>query len=230
MINRSKVMMATRKIGLMRIINSASNYFWWMVKKYSKLIKKNEIELIYSKKYFDIENGMTLPTAKDVVEILMEEFKPKSVADVGCGTGVYLREFQKKGIKIKGYDASRNAMEGAFINKSLIEFQDLTKELISKRHDLVISFETGEHIPKEYSDIFVKNITKLGNIVVFSASQPYQGGRYHVNEQPSEYWIKIFEQNSFRYIPKKTKILRKKFEDRKCVWWLPKNALVFQKP
>jgi len=173
---------------------------------------------------------MTMPTAKEVVGILIEEFRPKSVADVGCGAGVYLREFQKKGIKIKGYDASRNAAKDAFIDRSFIELQDLTKELkASKKYDLVISFETGEHIPKRYSGIFVKNISKLGDIAAFSASQPGQGGRHHVNEQQPEFWIRIFGKNNFKYLPEKTERLRKKFKDIKCVWWLQKNVLVFKK-
>ena len=230
MINRNKVMRAARILGLMRIINSASNCFWWLVKKYGRFAKKDEIGMIYSKKYFDIENSMTMPTAKEVVGILIEEFRPKSVADVGCGAGVYLREFQKKGIKIKGYDASRNAAKDAFIDRSFIELQDLTKELkASKKYDLVISFETGEHIPKRYSGIFVKNISKLGDIAAFSASQPGQGGRHHVNEQQPEFWIRIFGKNNFKYLPEKTERLRKKFKDIKCVWWLQKNVLVFKK-
>src|SRR3972149_11989561 len=101
MINRKKVMRAARILGLMRPINFASNCFWWLVKKYGRFAKKDEIGMIYSKKYFDIENSMTMPTAKEVVGILIEEFRPKSVADVGCGAGVYLRGFQTNALKNK---------------------------------------------------------------------------------------------------------------------------------
>jgi len=78
-------------------------------------------------------------SAEKVVDILFDLFKPKSVIDVGCGTGLLLKYFQSKGSKIMGY-------EGKWINKDLID------ENISNKVVKIIDFEQLELLKTEESE------------------------------------------------------------------------------
>ena len=54
---------------------------------------------------------------------------------------------------------------------------DLSKKLdMEKTFDLAISFEVAEHLDEATADIFVDNLVKLSDKIVFSAAVPMQGG------------------------------------------------------
>ena len=65
---------------------------------------------------------------------------------------------------------------------------------MKKKYDWVISLEVGEHIPKEYENIFIENLHK-NNIrgIVLSWAIKGQGGDGHVNEQDNYYIKNIFQ-------------------------------------
>lgn len=60
--------------------------------------------LIYNDKYYRWINENAGPSARNIVDILIQHSHPSSVIDAGCGTGIYLREFHKRGVKIKGIE------------------------------------------------------------------------------------------------------------------------------
>jgi hypothetical protein len=63
--------------------------------------------------------------------------------------------------------------------------------------DLVQSLEVAEHLPSSSAAGFVETLTRHGEIVLFSAAPPGQGGAYHLNEQPYGYWRDIFAQRRY---------------------------------
>ena len=146
----------------------------------------------FEQKNTDIKNL----SAEKVVNIIFDLFKPKSVIDVGCGTGLLLKHFQKKGSTIMGY-------EGKWINNELIEenipksvvniidFENLEKINIIK-HDLCLCLEVAEHVSSDHAENFFNFISQHSNIIIFSAAIPNQGGFNHVNEQWSDYWDSKF--------------------------------------
>ena len=61
----------------------------------------------YSNFFYDEMKNSSLSSAKAVIPIVMNYIKPKSVIDIGCGTGVWLKIFQENGVsKILGFDGS----------------------------------------------------------------------------------------------------------------------------
>ncbi len=54
---------------------------------------------------------------------------------------------------------------------------------LEQRFDLVVSLEVAEHLPEEAADTFIESLVRPGDIVLFSAAIPFQGGRNRVNEQ-----------------------------------------------
>ena len=43
-----------------------------------------------------------------------------------------------------------------------------------------------------FADVFVDSLCRHGELIIFSAAVPGQGGERHVNEQPLEYWREKF--------------------------------------
>jgi SAM-dependent methyltransferase len=135
-----------------------------------------------------------------LVPLLYEYFKPSSVVDYGCGIGNFLSKFRDVGVKkVLGIDGewSNNSLQMLKGNDLLL--QSLTDEMkVKEQFDMAISFEVAEHIPKEYAEKVVKDLTGFSDLVIFSAALPDQGGQNHVNEQWPDYWAKLF--NSHGYV------------------------------
>jgi len=219
-----------RRLGLLTLVAFIHQTWLNLIKWTYRLRGKSHLEAIYNDSYFAAEEEWTRPTAKAVVDIILKHFSPRSIVDVGCGSGVYLHFFQAAGVAIKGYEGSLVAIQRAPVDASFIEQYDLTKPVItSATHDLAICFEVAEHLPASAADTLVKSMTGLSSTILFSAAQPGQGGVDHINEQPWSYWAGKFEALDFRLDKEKTEELRVLFGAQGSVWWLEKNLIVLRK-
>ncbi|MGC9217634.1 class I SAM-dependent methyltransferase [Acidithiobacillus sp.] len=151
------------------------------------------MQAIYTDSFFAGQLSGTKSSATTVVPIITELFDPKSVVDVGCGAGVWLAEFHRRGVDTHGID-------GDYVNREMLQIpqdkflpHDLTKPLeLGRTFDMAVSLEVAEHLPPESAEQFVALLTSLAPVVVFSAAIPGQGGVNHVNEQWQSYWAALF--------------------------------------
>jgi hypothetical protein len=76
---------------------------------------------------------------------------------------------------------------------------DLSQPLrLQRQFDLVQSLEVAEHISAAQAPTFVENLTRHSRgLVLFSAAPPGQGGEFHINEQPYDYWRTLFRTHRF---------------------------------
>ncbi len=155
---------------------------------------------IYNKNFYKNLNE-SLESARIIAPLILKILKVKSVLDVGCGKGGFLRAFKEKGVEdIKGIEGEWVNNETTFIPKKYIMCHNLEKPLnINRKFDLVISTEVAEHLPRDLAEKFVDDLTTFGNAVLFSAAIPFQGGTNHINEQWPDYWAKLFLKRG--YIP-----------------------------
>jgi SAM-dependent methyltransferase len=164
--------------------------------------------------------------ANEIVPFIMNLLEPKSVVDVGCGIGTWLKIFSENGINdILGID-------GDFVDQRLLKIDqenfkefDLEKLYVSDRkYDLAISLEVAEHLSSESADIFVKTLTGLSDTLIFSAAIPDQGGQNHINEQKPDYWIGKFEKEGFKLFD----VLRPSLWNNENVdSWYKQNIFIF---
>jgi hypothetical protein len=97
---------------------------------------------------------------------------------------------------------------------------------VPRRFDLAISLEVAEHIPAEKADGFVRALTELSDVVLFSAAIPAQDGIGHVNEQWQSYWAAKFAALGYRACD----IVRPAIWARADIpVWYRQNALVYVK-
>ncbi|NQE35342.1 putative glycosyltransferase EpsJ [Microcoleus sp. IPMA8] len=185
----------------------------------------------YTRDFYQLIGEGTRASAKEIIPLLLDLLQPilpKSVLDVGCGTGSWLAAFHKLGI------ADCLGIDGDYVDRTLLQiplnqFQsaDLKQPLqINRTFDLVISLEVAEHLPATCAENFVDSLTQLAPVILFSAAIPFQGGVEHVNEQWPQYWVYYFQKNGYAVIDG----LRKKiWNNDKVEPWYAQNILIFVK-
>lgn len=97
----------------------------------------------------------------------LENKKFKSLIDLGCGDGRFLREVQKyyPECEICGIDYSEKAIKLAQALNPGITFQSLNiiEEVINKKYDIATAIEVLEHIPPKDLQKFIKSTYSLLN-------------------------------------------------------------------
>jgi len=149
----------------------------------------------YNKQFFEHQKNMSILSAKEVVPLIINILDPKSVVDLGCGTGTWLSVFLESGISdILGIDGpwARNVQK--LIPETKFVYSDLSEPIqIEKKFELAISLEVAEHLPEKKADQFIKSLTGLSPVVLFAAAIPGQGGTNHINERWPSYWVNKFQ-------------------------------------
>lgn len=180
----------------------------------------------YDGQFFTNIGGGSRRSAEAVVPIVVDLVHPKTVVDVGCGSGTWLSVFRAIGIEdVLGVD-------GDWVDENLLRIPrecflraDLEKPLaLDKRFDLVASLEVAEHLPPRCADTFVDSLCRLGQVILFSAAIPFQGGRNHVNEQWPEYWAQRFRRKGFAVADV---IRRRIWTNPNVDWWYAQNTLLY---
>ncbi|MHB8903839.1 MAG: class I SAM-dependent methyltransferase [Patescibacteria group bacterium] len=186
---------------------------------------------IYDHKFFKNTIKFEAESASNFVNVVLKYYQPKSIVDIGCGAGIYLKEFAQKGIKnLLGIDGSPAAREEFLLNKDKLIIFDLAKEYnFKENYDLALCLEVAEHLEEKDADILVETITEASNNIIFSAAVPGQGPRSigHINEQPHSYWIDKFKKKNFLYLKSRTEAMRKEMKDLGVVWWIVNNLMIF---
>jgi SAM-dependent methyltransferase len=159
--------------------------------------------------YTSISSGST--AAARVLAPLLRELSPlplNSVLDVGCGIGAWLLVWKEAGLQISGLDGDYVDRQQLLIEPAEFRAVDLSSAFdLDCRFDLVQSLEVAEHLPPSASDAFVGSLCKHGDMVLFSAAAPGQGGENHINERPFSYWRDRFAAQGFRmYDPLRSRL------------------------
>jgi hypothetical protein len=148
--------------------------------------------------------------SKWIVEFLSYN-KSKQIYDLGCGMGDYLNDLKNNDF------TDLIGFEGDPILKYQeidIRKQDLTQNIQFDKLGNVICLEVGEHIPKQFQDIFIENVTSLcDEYLIFSWAIRGQGGQGHVNELNNNEILPLFLNKGFILLEKETESLRAQPEE-----------------
>jgi len=130
--------------------------------------------------------------------------KNKTVLDVACGSGYGSFILSKYAKTIVGVDMSQDALKYAKKNysaKNLRFYQMDAKKLgyPDNFFDIVISFETIEHVRKY--DLFlkeIKRVLKVGGTVIMSTPNfgfPLPKNKFHISNFTKDEFISLFSKN-----------------------------------
>ena len=154
---------------------------------------------VYSTDFYDYIDAGSRASAAIVAKLILGEMKVKSLLDVGSGHGAWAAEWIKAGV------ADVVAVDGNYVRRDQLAIpadkfvgHDLATPLdLKRRFDLVQSLEVAEHLAAEHAAGFVDNLVRHGDVILFSAAVPHQGGEHHVNEQPPQYWRELFANHGY---------------------------------
>jgi SAM-dependent methyltransferase len=153
----------------------------------------------YGREFYLGQRGGSYRSASVIVPIVKEIFAPRSVCDVGCGVGTWLRAWKDNGAsEVCGLDGDYVDRSQLMIDKAEFRCHDLRDPLPSDaKYDLAMSLEVAEHLPPDRSESFVAELTALAPVVLFSAAIPQQGGTDHINERWQSYWAGLFAKQGY---------------------------------
>jgi hypothetical protein len=180
---------------------------------------------VYNQAFYDEQMAGSELSAREVLPVLFRHFKPRTMIDIGCGVGTWVKVAKELGIEfVLGVDGGY-AVSGLVIPEASFVPHDLSRPLGTLgRFDLAMSLEVAEHLDASRADGFVADLCSLSDVLLFSAAIPHQGGADHRNENWPEYWAARFEQHG--YVP--LDFLREMlWTNSKIEWWYRQNVLVF---
>jgi SAM-dependent methyltransferase len=182
----------------------------------------------YSEGFFDEMTDTNLASARATVPHVMRLVAPASVADIGCGEGLWLKAFGEAGVtELLGVD-------GEWVEKSRLQIPehsftvaDLEEKIsLHKIYDLAVCLEVAEHLPASSADALVETLTAAAPVLLFSAAIPLQGGSHHVNEQWPAYWAQKFAARG--YVPVDA-VRRHIWDDAHVSFFYAQNILLYVK-
>lgn len=164
-----------------------------------------ENKSLYGSKFYDTQSDSSYLSARATVPHIVKALKPKSVVDIGCGVGTWLKAFEEEGVEfIHGID-------GPWVDRSRLRIRDdqftafdFSKEtppfhpaLPREKVDMVITLEFAEHAPEQQAKGIIDFVSSITDMVVFGAAVPGQGGTGHINEQWPDYWGALLAPHGF---------------------------------
>jgi len=202
------------------------------VKTHSLIKGFDKHNSIYNDSYFKGIETYAVQSSKIIANSILELFSPKSIVDLGCGTGDLLNEFQKLQVKSFGIDYSESALylckqKGLSVLKIDLENETVPNHIKS---DVALCTEVAEHLPESCSDNLIKNLCGISKIIIFTAAPPGQGDvehHDHVNEQLPIYWVNKFKDFGYSLDLDKTRILQKTWEINNVSSFYYQNLMVF---
>lgn len=134
-----------------------------------------------------------------VVPLVLQLAPVRSVVDVGCGWGAWLRVFLDFNV------STACGMDGGYVDRSRLLIdpasfhpKDLAQPFaVGGSYDLATCLEVAEHLPPSAGRGLIEALTRAAPLVLFSAAPPGQGGVHHVNEQWPAYWRALFAEHGF---------------------------------
>jgi SAM-dependent methyltransferase len=155
----------------------------------------------YTQTYYSSISGPSRRAAEVILPRLDRALRPRSIVDVGCGTGAWLEVWVRVLGKTDyvGIDGDYVDERQLLILRRRFQPRDISQRFeLPRTFDLAMALEVAEHLDPDRSEQFVDNLVRLSDRVLFSAAPPGQGGRNHTNERPYTYWKERFERHGYQ--------------------------------
>ncbi|MBX7481748.1 class I SAM-dependent methyltransferase [Qipengyuania sp. 6D47A] len=181
---------------------------------------------VYSSEFYDYINSGSTNSARHIAPLMRSVTPIDSVLDVGAGVGAWAAEWMRAGASdVVAVDGPYTDNTSFLVPDEQFVKHDLQTPLdLGRKFALVQSLEVAEHIPHKSADTFIDTLVRHGDIVLFSAAVPGQGGEHHVNERPLEFWRKKFQTRGYAAFD----WLRPLIRDEKLVQpWYRYNTIIY---
>lgn len=153
----------------------------------------------YDEAFYARRRALSRASAEVVLGELIATLKPRSMLDIGCGTGSWLAVATALGVErcvgIDGSTVPANLLE---IAPEAFVTQDLNQPLqVNGKFDLAMCLEVAEHLGAERAEGLVAELTERADCVLFGAAIPQQLGTHHINCRWQSYWAGLFQAQGY---------------------------------
>lgn len=182
----------------------------------------------YDSGFYNAQVEGSLRSARIICEVLKVFIQPRTVIDVGCGVGPWLKAAKENLgattlVGVEGTWIAANQLLDTDIQLISLDLAE-QKLVVNEKFDLCLSVEVAEYLPQERSESFVADLAALSDIVLFSAAIPGQGGIEHLAERPAAYWAGEFAKHNFRALD----VVRPRVWNNDQVdWWYAQNIILY---
>ena len=150
----------------------------------------------------DYDHDRNLHTAegpRHAFQRIFSDSLPRSVLDVGCGTGTWLKAGIDSGVTdVFGIDGITVPTETFLVSQRFFLQQDLCQIWsLGRRFDVALCLEVAEHLDEGCAATLIDSLTAHADRIVFSAACPGQPGQHHVNCQWPNWWQKRFNDRGY---------------------------------
>ena len=155
----------------------------------------------------------------------LQPIRDKHIYDFGCGLGSYLQALSLAGFKnLVGFEGDPPHQRD-FMH---IQARDLSESFELSEKGCSICLEVLEHIPREFENIALKNITDCcDSYLIISWAIPNQPGFGHVNCRDTISVINEIEALNFRFLTDATKDARSIIAN--STHWFRNTLMIFEK-
>jgi SAM-dependent methyltransferase len=148
----------------------------------------------------------------------------KTIVDIGCGNGAYVKQLREYGFDCVGYDGSPRTPE---ITGGVCGVKDFSEPQNVGKFDIVLSLEVGEHIPAEYETIFIDNLCRASKKhICMSWAIEGQNGLGHYNCRNNDYIIDKMRERGFTFDKESSEYLRINCDEVNFPWF-PNTLMAF---
>ena len=138
------------------------------------------------------------------LKYILDKYKPKSVLDVGCGSGRFFELYKERGVKkIVGIDISKRALEIARKHHPdvLLIKGKIEETKFDEAFDLAISNRTLQHVTKRNIRKAIENICECCKMVFINELTESDGVPERIVIYKHDY-VNLFKEFRFKLIEK----------------------------
>jgi len=212
-------------IGVYRVYRAIRNALREMLGRLPFLAAR---DFVYDERFYAKGDPMKLDSYPKFADALIRLRSPRRVVDVGSGSGLMLAEFAKRGVDVRGIEGSRAAIARSQLGNRIVRANLERGVPDVGRFDLALCIEVAEHLTARSAPRLVEGLTRLSDVVVFTASQPGEGGLVHMNPQPESYWRALFAEHGFAASPLRAQLLDA-IADVPEPRYLHENLMIFER-
>jgi len=141
----------------------------------------------------------SLDGVREALPILFSGSRPRSLLDVGCGVGTWLKAALEFGVDdVIGLDGGCIDEGQLLIPATNFRPHDLNQPFdLARKFDVALCLEVAEHLPEAAAPVLVANLTAHADKIFFSAASPGQHGQAHINCQWPNYWQTLFNAEGY---------------------------------
>lgn len=157
---------------------------------------------VYGSEFYTGQRDGSFVGARKVLPVVLSRIRCQSLLDVGCGVGPWVAAALELGITdALGIDGDWVSPALLLVPENCFRPCDLARPIdLRRKFDLVVCMEVAEHLKPPSADVLVDNLVRHGDVILFSAAIPGQGGTNHVNEQWPDYWAEKFARRGYRQL------------------------------